>query len=440
MAETNTETEKKETREYTTPASAGVHDVDPRHPTSPTGLRGASGGDGKYQEDLDTSSSADDFVILQALTAFRPNINASKIQTLINRAGGFEQAWATPDEALEQYGWTEDSRHLFNEHRKNYQPEKALERLNHLGIEFIPYTSPKFPKSLTSIYDPPLGLYVRGTLHQNSLNIAFVGSRKATPYGKTVTNMLVRPLAGKGVVIISGLAYGIDAEAHYATLQSNGTTWAVLGNGCDEMTLYPRAHRQLAKDIINNDGAIISEYPPGTPGQPYYFPQRNRIVTGLSRAIVVVEAGKQSGALITARLGLEQNREVFAVPGPITSEMSQGTNELIRDGATPVSSAEQIMDALELFTLFGGMTVAKASKQTPQSSSDKTPETIEKPANNKPKNDQENILATLSQNPLAIDEIVKASTLPSHVVGSILTVLEIEGLVKDIGNKSYTRI
>ena len=427
--ETNTETENQEIQKRTTPASAGVHGVDPRvH------------GDGKYQEDLDTSSSADDFVILQALSAFRPNINASKIQNLINRAGGNEQAWTIPDEALEQYGWTTEQRHLFNEHRKHYQPEKALERLNQLGIEFIPATSPKFPKSLINIFDPPLGLYVRGTLHQNSLNIAFVGSRKATPYGKTVTNMLVRPLAAKGVVIISGLAYGIDAEAHLATLQSNGTTWAVLGNGCDEMTLYPRAHRQLAKDIIKNDGAIISEYPPGTQGLPYFFPQRNRIVTGLSRAIVVVEAGKQSGALITARLGLEQNREVFAVPGPITSEMSQGTNELIRDGATPVSSAQQIMDELELFTLFGGIPTAKTAKQPVKTRIESSPIAVERTPDNQPKNEQISVLNILTQNPLPIDEIVKASTLPSHTVASVLTMLEIDGLVKDTGGRNYVRI
>ncbi|MDO8511979.1 MAG: DNA-processing protein DprA [bacterium] len=383
---------------------------------------------------------ANELSILQALAAFRPNINASKLHALIKYAGSIEQAWAVPDEALEQYGWTAEQRQLFNAHRKNYQPEKALERLYHLGIEFIPDTSPKFPKSLLDIFDPPLGLYVRGKLHQNSLNIAFVGSRKATPYGKTVTNMLVRPLAAKGVVIISGLAYGIDAEAHQATLQSNGTTWAVMGNGCDEMTLYPRAHRQLAKDIINNDGAVISEYPPGTPGQPYFFPQRNRIVSGLSRAIVVVEAGLQSGALITARLGLEQNREVFAVPGPITSEMSQGTNELIRDGATPVSSAEQIMDALELFSLFGGISPSKAARQISHKDIDAVSNIVARTTSNQPQNDQEKVLTVLSTNPLAIDEIVKASTLPSQVVGSILTLLEIEGLVKDIGNKNYTRI
>lgn len=381
-----------------------------------------------------------EFAILQALSSFRPNINASKLHALIKYAGGIEQAWAVPDEALEQYGWTPEVRHLFNEHRKKYRPEKALERLDQLGIEFIPSTSPKFPKSLIDIYEPPLGLYVRGKLHQNSLNIAFVGSRKATPYGKTVTNMLVRPLAAKGVVIISGLAYGIDAEAHQATLQSNGTTWAVLGNGCDEMTLYPRAHRKLAQDIIKNEGAVISEYPPGTQGLPYFFPQRNRIVTGLSRAIVVVEAGKQSGALITARLGLEQNREVFAVPGPITSEMSQGTNELIRDGATPVSSAEQIMDALELFSLFDGMTPSKAARQTPRKGSDAVSNIVERTTSNQPQNDQEKILAVLSKNPASIDEIVKASTLPSHTVASVLTMLEIDGLVKDTGGRNYVRL
>lgn len=427
MVETNTETIDKEIQERATPVATEVRHVDPLLPTpSPAGLRGASSGDG--------------LSILQALTAFRPNISALKLHALINHTGSIEEAWTVPDEALEQYGWNTEQRYSFNEHRKNYHTEKALERLNHLGIEFIPYTSPKFPKSLTGIYDPPLGLYVRGTLHQNSLNIAFVGSRMATPYGKTVTNILVRPLAAKGAVIISGLAYGVDAEAHLAALQSNGTTWAILGNGCDEMTLYPRAHRKLAQDIVNNEGAVLSEYPPGTKPQNYFFPQRNRIVAGLSRAIVVVEAGKQSGALITARLGLEQNREVFAVPGPITSDMSQGTNALIREGATPVSSAEQIIDSLELFTLFGGMNTSKITQQSFQNIKNAPSDTAEITDNNQPESEQEIILSTLSQNPIAIDEIVKTSTLPSHTVASVLTMLEIDGIIKDTGGRNYVRL
>ena len=398
---------------------------------------------------LTEDSKTGSVVLLQAMAAFRPNISALRLHALIKYSGGIEQAWNTPDETLEQYKWNPEQRHLFNEFRKNYQPEKSYERLQNQEINFIPFSSPDFPSILNSIYDPPLGLYVRGQLQKNLLTISFVGSRRATPYGKTVTNMLVRPLAAKGAIIISGLAYGIDAEAHQATLAAHGTTWAVIGNGCDEPTLYPRSHRQLSRDIINGGGAIISEYPPGTRPQPYFFPQRNRIIAGLSRAIVVVEASIQSGALITARLGLEQNRDVFAVPGPITSEMSQGANELIRDGAVPVQSAEQIIEALELFSMVGeprkrrGAPLRAPAPTTETGNIFNSQNLAANPTDNgsiKPQTDQEKILFILSQNPLPIDEIVKASTLPSHTVSSALTIMEIDDLIKDVGGRNYVRL
>lgn len=378
-------------------------------------------------------------IIIQALAAFRPNISSLKLHTLIKLAGSCERAWTIPDETLEQYGWNNEQRHLFNEFRKYYFPEKELQRLSENGINFISINDDQYPTSLKNIFDPPLGLYVRGRLEEKPLNISFVGSRRATPYGKTVTNMLVRPLAAKGAVIISGLAYGIDAEAHLACMHSGGITWAVIGNGCDEQTLYPRAHRQLARDIIKTGGAIISEYPPTTRPQQYFFPQRNRIIAGLSRAVVVVEASKKSGALITARLGLEQNKDVFSVPGPITSELSQGTNELIREGAIPVQSAEQIIESLELFSVIGNNNIKHVDIRPLQNAVIETPNCAE-PEKKEPQNDNEKILLSLSQNPLPIDEIVKISTLPSHTVAATLTILEIDGCVKDVGGKNYVRI
>ena len=190
--------------------------------------------------------------------------------------------------------------------------------------------------------------------------------------------------------------------------------------------MYPRAHRELARQIINEGGAVISEYPPGTPGLSYYFPQRNRIVSGLSRALVIIEASEKSGALITARLALDQNREVFALPGPITSETSRGTNSLLREGASPALSAEQIIETLELFSLFGEI---KNKQISPKNTTDGAPLT-----------DNENILATLSSTPITIDKIVEASKLPSNVVSSVITMLEIDGLTKDTGGRNYVRI
>jgi len=367
-----------------------------------------------------------DTALLNALSSFRLCTTSVKLHELIKYAGGVAEAWAIPDEALEQYGWTTESRQKFNEHRTRFNVENELQKLHEQNISFVSFYSSQYPKILRTIFDPPLGLYVRGSLPENNLSIAFVGSRKATPYGKTATNMLVRPLASKGVTIVSGLAYGIDAEAHRATLSVHGTTVAVLGNGCDEQTMYPRAHRELARQIIANGGAVISEYPPGTMGLSYFFPQRNRIVSGLSRALVIIEAGEKSGALITARLALDQNREVFALPGPITSETSRGTNSLLREGANPALSAEQIIETLELFNLFGERKIQQIPLKNTQA--------------NTPSTDNEKILAVLSSIPITIDKIVEDSKLPSNVVSSVITMLEIDGLVKDTGGRNYVRI
>jgi len=380
----------------------------------------------KELENKSSENTFEDIALLNALASFRPCTTSLKLHELIKYTGSAEKAWAIPDETLEQYGWTTELRENFNRHRNHFNIEQEFQKLYEQNISFVSFYSPKYPTILRTIFDPPLGLYVRGTLPENNLSIAFVGSRKATPYGKTATNMLVRPLASKGVTIVSGLAYGIDAEAHRATLSVHGTTVAVLGNGCDEPTMYPRAHRELARQIITEGGAVISEYPPGTPGLSYYFPQRNRIVSGLSRALVIIEAGEKSGALITARLALDQNREVFALPGPITSETSRGTNSLLREGASPALSAEQIIETLELFSLFGERKIQQIPTKNGLSDT--------------PLADDEKVLAILSSTPITIDKIVEDSKLPSNVVSSIITMLEIDGLVKDTGGRNYARI
>ena len=379
-----------------------------------------------FSEEQHIENTDENIAILNALASFRPSTTSLKLHELIKRAGNVEKAWDTPDEALEQYGWTTELRQKFNEHRAHFNIENGLQKLYEKNISFVSFYSQQYPKVLRTIFDPPLGLYVRGHLQEDGFNIAFVGSRKATPYGKTATNMLVKPLAAKGANIISGLAYGIDAEAHRATLSVHGITTAVLGNGCDEATMYPRAHRELARQIVDNDGAVVSEYPPGTRPLGYFFPQRNRIVAGLSRALIVIEAGEKSGALITARLALDQNREVFALPGPITSEMSQGTNSLLREGASPALNAEQIIETLELFNLFDTKKVQQVLRKNEST--------------NIPATDDEKILSILSSIPTTIDKIVENSKLPSNVVSSVMTMLEIDGLAKDVGGKNYVRI
>ena len=210
-----------------------------------------------------------------------------------------------------------------------------------MKIEEISINSKEYPEKLKKIYDPPQKLYVLGNknlLNQNG--VAIVGSRKATPYGKKVAHNLAKELSGNGLIVISGLALGIDSYAHIGAIK--GGTIAVIGSGIDN--IYPKANIELAREIIRNNGCIISEYSIGIKPEKLHFPQRNRIISGLSEGVVVVEANKKSGALITAEFALEQGKEVFAVPGDINKKQSEGTNQLIKDGAILLTSATDILE------------------------------------------------------------------------------------------------
>ena len=208
----------------------------------------------------------------------------------------------------------------------------------------------KIPKLLQEIPDPPKKLYIRGQLptDENLIYLTIVGSRKYTQYGKSVCKKLIAGLAGYPFVIVSGLALGIDAIAHRAALDNNIKTIAVPGSGLDESVLYPASNRNLALEILKKGGALISELEPDTKAAPWTFPMRNRIMAGLSHAVLVIEAENKSGTRITARLATDYNREVFSVPGSIFSTASEGCNELIREGATPITSSNDILDYFHL--------------------------------------------------------------------------------------------
>ncbi|MCD5390178.1 MAG: DNA-processing protein DprA [Candidatus Pacebacteria bacterium] len=208
----------------------------------------------------------------------------------------------------------------------------------------------KIPKLLQEIPDKPKKLYMIGEFpdQDNNIFLTVIGSRKYTQYGKSVCEKLIAGLAGYPFVIVSGLALGIDGIAHRAALDNNLTTIAIPGSGLDASVLYPASHRNLVKDILNADGCLMSELEPMTKAAPWTFPQRNRIMAGLSHAVLVIEAENKSGTRITARLATEYNREVFSVPGSIFSTASEGCNELIREGATPITSARDILDHFHL--------------------------------------------------------------------------------------------
>jgi DNA processing protein len=221
----------------------------------------------------------------------------------------------------------------------------ALARAKHARIDLVTWGDPTYPAALSVIADPPPALWVRGTADTLSgPAVAIVGSRAGSPYGLTVAERLATDLAARGIVIVSGLARGVDSAAHRGALAAPGATIGVLGSGAD--VVYPAEHCSLACDIEAQGGAIVSELVPGTPPQPQFFPLRNRIISGLSRAVLIVEAGEKSGSLITARCALDQGRDVLAVPGNVLSGRNRGGHALLRDGAKIVESADDILEEL----------------------------------------------------------------------------------------------
>ncbi len=269
------------------------------------------------------------------------------IRLLVKTFGSLERSWARTDRLhnLELYPSAKVSlRHLW----LRYKPERILEVIERSGVKAVAIVEKRFPQLLREIHDPPFLLYYRGQLpREKELCLASVGTRRASGYGQSVTRHLIEPVANRGVVVVSGLAYGIDQTSHQAALSAKGRTIAVLGAGVDDRSIYPASNYSLAQRIVKSGGALISEYPNGVGPKKHFFVARNRIIAGLSKATLVVEAPKKSGALITAEFALEEGREVLAVPGNIGQTNSQGTNRLIREGATPVLKARDILELLD---------------------------------------------------------------------------------------------
>jgi DNA processing protein len=273
------------------------------------------------------------------------------------------------------------------------------------GIRWLARSAAAFPRGLAAIFDPPVGLFVRGDEDTSLLErpaVAIVGARSCSPYGASVARMLGRELAAAGLVVVSGLARGVDGEAHRGALEVGGATIAVLGCGVDRV--YPAAHAELAGRVAER-GLIVSEYVPGVEPAPWRFPARNRIIAGLAGATVVVEARERSGALITADLALEEGREVFAVPGEITSALSAGTNALLRTGATALTSSGDVLEA------FG---IAAAAPQSVDLS----------PA-------ADLVLTRLRDRPAGVDELTRELSVPASDIATALAELELATLVDE---------
>jgi len=325
--------------------------------------------------------------------------------------------------------------------RSQLSPEKELLWLEKCHVKAIAFTDLDYPPLLKTIYDPPAVLFVRGQLPPaDRLNLAVVGSRKPTNYGSRVVATLIEPLVAAGVTIISGLAYGIDTLAHEATLQANGLTVAVLGSGVDDNNIFPSINRNLAKKIIENNGAVISEFPIGSPPMKQNFPIRNRIIAGLCHGTLIVEAAKTSGSLITARAALEDSREIFAVPGPIGFESSEGTNQLIKTGAHVVTETEDILSVLQMVSPAFSKTINHPRWTEPRKNETMRPEskTTTKLAPIPASPEEAEILKFLSQEPIHIDDLARNTNKKISEISHVLTLMEMKGSARHVGGLYYT--
>ncbi|MDT8897477.1 DNA-processing protein DprA [Thermanaerothrix sp. 4228-RoL] len=342
-------------------------------------------------------------------------IGAVRMRALLDYFGDLERAWKASPDALRAAGLPPRLVEVFVQTRKTLSLEKVAETLTQKSIQVMTWEDDDYPFLLKNIDQPPPVLYVRGRLSSaDQVAVAVVGTRQVSAYGRKVTEQLAVTLAHHGVTVVSGLARGVDALAHEATLNAGGRTLAVLGSGVD--VIYPAEHRRLAERILQQ-GALISDYPPGTPPEANNFPPRNRIISGLAMATVVVEAGEKSGALITATFAAEQGREVFAVPGNINSPSSKGTNRLIANGARPLLQVEEVLDALDIAQVQHQQMVRSLL----------------------PGNELEaTLLSIIGDQVLSVDEICFLSGLGAEKVVANLAMMELKGLVRNLGGTNFT--
>ncbi len=341
--------------------------------------------------------------------------------------------------------------------RKKIVPDQLLEELHKKNIKVTKIEDDIYPKILKEIHSPPQLIYYKGKLRKEKEdNLSVVGSRKYTNYGQRVIENIIGGLVVNGLNIVSGMALGIDSIAHENCLKTKGRTIAVLGSGIDDESIYPRQNKYLAEKIIASEGALISEFCPGTLPLPHHFPQRNRIVSGLSLGTLVVEAEEKSGSLITARCAVEQNREVFAVPGSIFSPNSKGTNQLIKIGAHPISNSKEIIEALDLSYInsrkkdkvkkvnreareapLGDCEARQGELQSKRESPGGESALGQKPITQS--EEEEKILSFLSHEETYVDEIIHKTKLDSSLINSTLTIMEMKGIIKNIGGMKYIK-
>ncbi len=343
--------------------------------------------------------------------------SSAKFWQLIKRFGSAKEAWQVSEKALlAEKLFEPDQLAEINKRRLAFSFEYWQRLMEQKEIIYLDYQSKEYPDSLKNIYNSPPGLFMRGNpelLHRPML--AMVGARRPTSYGLSVARKFGREIAEAGVIVVSGLAKGIDAAAHEGALSGGGSTLAILGCGVD--VAYPRENKNLMDKIVQK-GAVISEFPPGSAPQSWHFPVRNRLISGLSRAVLVVEASAKSGSLITADLALEQGRDVMAIPGNINSALSMGTNHLIRQGASIITSVEEVLEELGISVLYDW------KKKENVSLAALTPE-------------EEEILARLGSEPVPLDCLIEGHS-PQAVIAN-LVLMEVKGLIRQLPGDKYVR-
>lgn len=345
-----------------------------------------------------------------------PGFGCKRLQQLYDTCGSWKAAWAAPYKQLCRSGIPETFLERYCDWRHGFDVASVLSSWQQQEIAILLPDDGAFPRPLAQSADPPTILFVRGTL-QPAPSLAIVGTRKPTAYGTRCVDMLIPPLCEAGFVTVSGLALGIDGHVHGRTIACCGTTIAFVGSGVDDASIYPSSHLTLAHAILENGGAIVSELAPGSKSRREYFPQRNRLIAWYASATLVVEATKDSGSLITAKLALEENREVFAVPGPIWSEQSWGTNNLIRMGAQVCTQAQDIFDGLHL----------------------DRPDLVAKTQAAFPLDPTETHLLEALTEPLHQDELGQRLEISAAALSSMLTILELKGCVACLGGNTWVK-
>lgn len=346
-------------------------------------------------------------------------IGPMKFEKLVQTFSSARVAWEAPQKDLEALLGTKLSTR-FESFRINFSIADYAKQLKKKNVSFITLADETYPKALSAIKNPPIVLYIKGADnfdYSNNRSVAIVGTRKITEYGRQVTELFTQDLVAHGFTIVSGLAMGVDAVAHKTAIENNGKTIAVLGCGVDCCT--PEENQGLYDEILQHDGLIVSELPLGHSPTKGSFPARNRIVAGLSQAVLVTEGAADSGALITADYAFKFNRKVFAVPGPITSSLSKGPYSLIQKGATLVTGAEEIIRELSTRGTTGITSITGRKKITGETK------------------EEQKILKALENEALTFDQLVQKTNILAKDLGSILSIMELKGSIKSTASGGY---